>query len=409
MKKILILICVLITVLSAGCNVQGSEEFINISDDASDNSKREIYDIDNNIIGELEAGIQMWLIEGNIIYTKKQEASAKNSSALDCYCYNIKDKTSVYLGCIDDWEISLTHQQVLYNQHLYVLVVAGDLYDENERELVVYDIDLNNRCMSKAVVIEGGFQYNTMTVANNKILITNLHSDGHSSIEEYDIETKQLKTVLSNDLGSENSEDVFRNITTDGNAVCMIRVQYKSQNDHPLFLDYYDYDMNHIKSISLAPMFDENSDFDETDQGVSDFIVSNDYLYYQSFSLTRFLGKIEDNTVERLIETNPNFHSAIDVDLQDNKLLFYQAYNDGTSVFSKSNDLYLFDSESGKLKKCEFYADNKKYYFTAAYKSTDNHALLVMQYRDPYTGDELPVRFYYVDLSDLDFRDFPTE
>lgn len=61
------------------------------------------------------------------------------------------------------------------------------------------------------------------------------------------------------------------------------------------------------------------------------------------------------------------------------------------------------------MKKCEFYADNKKYYFTAAYKSTDNHALLVMQYEDPYTRDALPVRFYYVDLSDLDFQDFPTE
>lgn len=409
MKKILILFCVLITALSAGCNVQDSEEFLNISDEASDNNTAKIYDIDNNIIGELEEGFQLWLVDGNIIHTTSQKGSAKDSSAADCYCYNIENKTSVYLGTIEDWEIALTHQQVLYNQHLYNLIVAGDLYDANKRELVVYDIDLNNKCMSKAVVIKGGFQYDTMTVANNKILITNLHPDGHSSIEEYDLETKQLKTVLSNDLDSENGKDVIRNITTDGNSICMMRVQYNSEEDHPLFLDYYDYDMNRIKSINLAPMFTNDYDFDETDQGVSDFIVSNDYLYYQNFSLTRFLGKIKDNTVERLIETNPNFNSATNADLQDNKFLFYQAYNDGTSNISKSNDLYLFDSESGSVKKCEFYADNKKYYFTAAYKSTDNHALLVMQYEDPYTRDALPVRFYYVDLSDLDFQDFPTE
>lgn len=411
MKKILVFVCVVITLLSVGCNTQECEEIINTSDDyISDDRNISIYDIDNNVIGEIDLGWHMWLIGNNIIYTVSNDPSVENVSDLDCYCYNIQDKTSVYLGCIQDWTLSLTHEHVVYNQHLYTLMVAGDLYDDKDRKLIVYDIDLSNHTMSKAVTIEGGFQYNTMTVANNKILITNLHPDGHSSIEEYDIETKQLKTVLTNEFDSEKYRgDVFRNITSDGNSICLLRVQYKSKDEHPLFLDYYDYDMNYIKSISLASMFSDNTDFDETAQGVSNFLVSNDYFYYQNFSLTRFLGKIENNSIKRLIETNPGLDSASNVDIYDNKWLFCQSYNDGTSVYSKGNDLYLFDSTSGSVKKCEFYADNKKYYFTTAYKNTENYALLVMQYKDPYTGDELPTRYYYVNLSDLDFQDFPTE
>lgn len=401
MKKTLALLLSIIVLLIClfGCNL--------INDDYVyyyENESYAVYDINNNELAVLDTYLSPWLYEDKLIYSRLPKTHTTNGGTMDFYCYNISDKTEDYLGTIKDYSLMMSDQSVIYKQHIYIPVTLGDIYDETKRDYVVYDIDLVNKSMSKIVTIPHGFQYNTMTVVNDKILITNLQNDGDNTVEEYDINTKEMKTVISLD---KSTNQVNRTITADENGIYTLKVIYEAdRSKSELFLDYYDFDYNLLKSVNLADIFDseKQAQFDETDQGVVSFFISNGYFYYENFSTTMFLGKVENGLIKSVMPNDIEYCYGKNIDKQGDSFLFYQTDGEPTGNLYTGHYIYLFNSESGELKKCEFYADDERYAICSAIISGDNKVLINMKYRSG-THEVLPTKAYYVSINDLNFVD----
>ena len=119
-------------------------------------------------------------------------------------------------------------------------------------------------------------------------------------------------------------------------------------------------------------------------------------MFYENFSITRFLGRIEGDSVESILDTNGDFALAPDIAKNEETYLFYQ-------TFGQDNDLYLLNTKDGSLRKAEYHGDDDRYYMVNTTKYKDK-ALIILYYEDRKTREKLETKLYYINLSDLDFK-----
>lgn len=358
-----------------------------------DNEVLPIYDINNTVIGEIEHYGAIIQTEDSIVYTKLSDGPTESIDEMDYYRYILESGENIKLGTIKKWSYQNSNK-VYVNDRLYFFV-ATNVDDSQERTLKFCEIDFKSNTMREIFSDKGGFPYNAMTlVGNHKIVYTKILENG-ACLMEYNVETEEttlLKSFAFDDDGLKG--ETIRHVSSDENTISLLILKMQSEDQVELRIDRYDHDMNYITSIDMTSL---SSDPNELRQGVWYFQVYHDYVYYENFSISRFLGRLEGNTIKQVAETDYNFSLISSAFNNFDKTLFYEN-------LTASNDIYCLDSVDGTLKKTQFHApDEDRYYIVNAYTDQNDHLALVMSYRDPDTAEFLEPRLYYINVSDLEF------
>lgn len=357
-----------------------------------------IYDINNTKIGKIERYGTLVLTDDSIIYNKIPTGSVDSISEMDYYRYIFKTKENIKLGTVNDWSYEAKYATTVIDKSLYMFVTTGEISDITSRTLRLYKIDLKSNTMSIVFSETGGFPYNSMTAVGKKLFMVRVIAAGGSELEEYNSETKERKIVKKYNFDDKaNTGEAIRQITSDENTISLLRLKIDFEGKSKLFLDVYDHDMKFQNSVDMSKILSNSTDATQSElrQGVSNFVVANDYIYYANFSITRFLGKIKNNFIRPIIEINPEFEMSSEAAKNELSGLFYQSFN-------KKNDLYLLSYSNGTMRKTTFNADDKRYYIINISRYNDK-LLITMRYKDPNTGVELEPKLYYINMSNLKF------
>lgn len=392
-----ILLCILFTLPLGSCSASNQENEL-IDGDVSmlpliNNEILTIYDINNNVIGEIEHYGMIIQTEDSIVYTQLPDGSTDSIDEMAYYRYVLDTKENIKLGTVKNWSYQNSNK-VYVNDRLYFFV-ATDVNDSQERTLKFCEVDFKSNTMREIFSDKGGFPYNAMAlVGNHKIIYTKI-LENETRLMEYNVETEEntlLKSFAFDDDGLKG--ETIRQVSSDENTISLLVLAMQSEDQVALRIDRYDHDMNYITSIDVTSL---SSDPNELRQGVGYFQVYHDYVYYENFSISRFLGRMEEDALKQVAETDYNFSLISSAFNNFDKTLFYQAY-------TKNNDIYCLDYADGTLKKTQFHApDEERYSLVNAYTDQNNHLALVMSYRDPDTAEFLEPRLYYIKLSDLEF------
>lgn len=403
MKRIVFLFCIIFMLLSlCSCEAQHLQALLGGGNVEHNNTVRDIYDGYKEKIGQIEmSGITIQL-DDKIVYTGYSNKPDQNPDQFCFYCFDLSTHEIECLGSIKKVYGLRSYENVFYNDHVYILISLGNPNKSSVDEVAVVDVDLINKNAKKIYSNKNGCVYDTLELSNDKLLISHLGSDNISSIVEYDIETKEQKTVIKEDISKGN---VIRSMSFDNDALYVLRVLYNEDHSKKqLFLDTYDLDYNRLSSTDLKDIFDSEwqSIFDETDQIVAEFRVSNGYMYYQNKSLTRFLGRInKDNSIEKIvIDSKGELNIAAKSNKNDTSFLFLKKEND-----SSPNKLFLFDSTNGSAKECILGEDEEGYHISGATKNINDHITLNLSVNNDPELEGLPGKIYYLSISDLDFKD----
>jgi len=277
-------------------------------------------------------------------------------------------------------------------------ISTGEILDIENRMLYLYEVDLVSNTMSVILSEEGGFPYNTMTAAENRLLMVRVISTGGCVLEEYSTETNERKILKKFDFDDRaNVGEAIRQIMFNDNITSLLRLKIEDNGLLWLYIDRYDYDMRYLSSfdVSIMPLTSINETHkNELRQGVTDFILVNNYVYYANFSITRFLGKVENDSLHSIMSVNPEFEISSETVINTSSGLFYQSFG---------NDLYLLNYTDGTIEKAAFYDDDERYYIISISRSSNDNLIITMKYKNPDTGEELLPKLYYVNLSDFNF------
>ncbi|GGG57917.1 hypothetical protein [Paenibacillus radicis (ex Gao et al. 2016)] len=358
-----------------------------------------IYDIHNAKIGEIERYGILVLTDDSIIYNRIPTGSVDLITEMDYYRYIFATKEIIKLGTVENFSYEAKYDTTVIGNSLYMMVTTGEISEIENRTLHLYKVDLISNTMSVVFSEEGGFPYNTMTAVGDKLFMIRVNPAGGSELEVYNTETNERKIVKKFEFNDKaNIGEAIRQITSDEKTVSLLRLKMESGEKSRLYLDVYDHDMNFLRSVDVSTIPSHSTDSPENElrQGVSNFVIANDYIYYANFSITRFLGEIENDSLRSIMDVNPEFEMASESVKSKYSGLFYQS-------FSKDNDLYLLNYTDGKLRKTTFNADDERYYIVNISRNTNDNLLITMKYSHPDTGEELEPKLYYVNLSELEF------
>lgn len=309
MKKIFLLLVTALFLLSLyGCNTSSSsnnsteQTTVTNTDDLSLDSDIETtelnhdYEIYNN--GKKVDTLNLYglfkQIDNGFIYSKINKDSPNE---MEYYRYYLDKKNSVKLGSIKNWSMQI-HDKAYVNNHLCFTSSTGDITDEENRTLEFIDIDLNKNKMTTVFSDKGGFPYDTVTGADNLVIITKVLNNG-TSLELYDTETQKFKQLKYLEFDDKNCVGkTIRKVSIDDKTktICLLVLDCVSETDVSLKIETYDYDMNFLKSYDISDISDDSN---ELIQGVQFFDFRNNYLIYQNFSMTRCIGYIGNKKLQK--------------------------------------------------------------------------------------------------------------
>lgn len=390
MKKIIMTIII----LSAIVILSGCAQNTKISDDVTstpavsdgNNIIRSIFNSQNEKLGQINNSCIMQTDDSLIYFTQKGNLEATDYE-IEYYRYLLESKNSIKLGSVKQQQ-AISYDKVLINNHIYFFISTGDI---SSLKTTLYDIDLNTNIMSESNYSPNYSVYNSMTVVENKIIMVNGTTDG-CIVEEYNPLTKSSKEIKKYAFdNSNNTGETVRQITSDKNTVSLLVLKMETEENVTLRIDTYDLNFNFLKSTDLSSISDDSN---ELRQPVFAFKFTNDIIYYENRSITRFLGKSTNGTLTPLTDTPDDlFESAEELTPDDNSI-FCKIYGNG-------NYIYRLNHNTGKLEKTEFYADDERYYITHITKTENGKIAISMSYKDDDTGMELPERLYLMDEGEL--------
>ncbi len=342
-----------------------------------------IYNAQNEKIGEINLFGTVMPTNGGFVYT------VHSGSAMEYYQYTVSNQESVKLGSVENWAMQPNEAVFLHN-HLFIFVMTGG---GETQILKLLDLDLENHTLSEVFSEEGGFPYNTMIGSGDKLLIARALTN-ETCIQEYNVltnEMKDLKRIPFDD--ARGVGEAVRHICADKDTISLLMPVIKDENSVRLQVNVYDTAMSLLNSADIS---DISADPNELRQGVSNFVFSDGLLYYENFSMTRFLGRVTDTGLEKCMDVDSLYVMAYETaQVPETKLL--------CRLYDESNALYLVDMKTGDIRKGSFFADDKRYQFYNMYRDATGNVIMLMGYRHPDTGAELEPRLYYVSESDLHF------
>lgn len=414
MKKIFLLLVTALFLLSLyGCNTSSSSnnstEQTTVTDtddlslDTDTDSETELnhdYEIYNN--GKKVDTLNLYglfkQIDNGFIYSKINKDSPNE---MEYYRYYLDKKSSVKLGSIKDWSMQI-HDKAYVNNHLCFTASTGDITDEENRTLEFIDIDLNKNKMTTVFSDKGGFPYDTVTGADNLVIITKVLDNG-TSLELYDTETQKFKQLKYLEFDDKNSiGETIRKVSIDKSTktISLLVLDCISQNEASLKIETYDYDMNFQKSYDISNISDDSN---ELIQGVQEFDFKNNYLFYQNFSITRCIGYIDSDKLKKsdISEDVDDTFSIVSAseDDSDTNLLYKRAESS-----SEDNYIYLFDTTNKTMKETKFNIEEKGYTIGSISRIGKDNLMIMMSPDNADEKSDLNARIYFTKLSDLNFQ-----
>lgn len=401
MKKLLLFgLSLMLIILMSACKFTGStnenhsERTQLISQNISNSNETiSIYE-NNQLLDRIEHFGYIFQTEDGFVYSKWASSDSNRSSIMEYYHYYFDTSENVKLGGIENWSFQ-THESALVNNHLYFYVITGDYTSEEDRVLLFVDVDLVHNCLVEINSEKGGFPYDTMKRKGDCVLLNKVVTNG-SCLQEYNTVTGKIKQLKFFDFDDQNVVgEAVRHISVneDKKTISLLMLRNKTKEDASLNIDTYDYDMNLLNSVDISPIF---TDSNELIQGVTFFDYINDYLYYENFSITRYLGVVNNKKIDSPGFIDKSFEIAYETENNQEPKLFYQ-YGD------ENNYLYLFDAKEGKMLKATYKTNDDRYYIVGVSRN-NNNVLVTMGYKDPQTAKTLETRLFHVKMSDLKFE-----
>lgn len=360
-------------------------------EESNQNEKLIIYD-KQQVLGEIYHFGNIIQIDNGIIYSKWSN-NRESAAAMEYYRYNYNDNKSIYLGEINGWSLQ-TQETAYINNHVYFFASTGDVASYDNRELKLMDINVEQGVMSEVFSEKGGFPYCTIEKRNDSVLMAKVNKDG-SSVEEYNPQTGKIQKLKSVEYDDEkNIGEAIRSISVDeeNNTISLLILENEIEISPTLSIETYDYDFNLMKKRDISSVF---SDENEIIQGVMSFECNDSYFYYENFSVTRYLGLFKNNTIDPINVIDETFEMSRET-VKDNFKLFYQFGNSNKS-------LYLFDTNECRLSKSTLKTEDERYYIINMSKNKNDLAIL-LEYKDPNSGEKLDTVLYNIGLSELVFK-----
>lgn len=383
MKKIFLLLVTALFLLSLyGCNTSSSsnnsteQTTVTNTDDLSLDSDIETTELNHNLeiynngkkVDTLNLYGLFKQIDNGFIYSKINKDSPNE---MEYYRYYLDKKNSVKLGSIKNWSMQI-HDKAYVNNHLCFTASTGDITDEENRTLEFIDIDLNKNKMTTVFSDKGGFPYDTVTGADNLVIITKVLDNG-TSLELYDTETQKFKQLKYLEVDDKNSiGETIRKVSIDKSTktISLLVLDCISQNEASLKIETYDYDMNFLKSYDISNISDDSN---ELIQGVQFFDFRNNYLIYQNFSMTRCIGYIGNKKLQKsdMIDNIDDTYSMAQTP--------QKGYN--TVLSFKDVDLerniYLFNTIDKTMKKTKFKPEEENYYIGSMSRTGKDNLMII--------------------------------
>lgn len=410
MKKIFLLLVTALFLLSLyGCNTSSSsnnpteQTTVTNTDDLSLDSDIETtelnhdYEIYNN--GKKVDTLNLYglfkQIDNGFIYSKINKDSPNE---MEYYRYYLDKKNSVKLGSIKNWSMQI-NDKAYVNNHLCFMASTGDITDEENRTLEFIDIDLNKNKMTTVFSDKGGFPYDTVTGADNLVIITKVLNNG-TSLELYDTETQKFKQLKYLEFDDKNCVGkTIRKVSIDDKTktICLLVLDCVSETDVSLKIETYDYDMNFLKSYDISNISDDSN---ELIQGVQFFDFRNNYLIYQNFSMTRCIGYIGNKKLQKsdMIDNIDDTYSMAQTP--------QKGYN--TVLSFKDVDLerniYLFNTIDKTMKETKFNIEEKGYTIGGISRIGKDNLMIITTPDNTDGKSNLNPRIYFTKLSDLNFQ-----
>lgn len=367
------------------------------SHDATDSDSRNViqpvYNKAHERIGEIEHFGFLACAQGSIIYGKFADDSVEDDNVMDYYRYDVATQEHIKLGRVTGWTLQ-SAQTAYVEGHLFLLVCTGNITDNESRMLKLLDVDLTRNTLSEVFSEPGGSPADTMAVAGDRLLIARNFLD-ETRVEEYDVTSNRRTVVAQFDFDNEALlGEAIRQIAADESTVSLLMLVKETSAVAQLRVDVYDHKMNPLRSVDVTAL---SSDQNELIQGVQHFEYTGQSLYYENYSITRFLGETGNDHITQLLETGPVFYMANDMTSVSRGRLFYQGY------CQDDNALYFWDMDSGTIAETSFYADDTRYYITNASRDSSGTVLIQMGGREPLSDDKLESRLYYLTMEELGF------
>lgn len=410
MKKIFLLLVTALFLLSLyGCNTSSSsnnsteQTTVTNTDDLSLDSDIETTELNHNLeiynngkkVDTLNLYGLFKQIDNGFIYSKINKDSPNE---MEYYRYYLDKKNSVKLGSIKNCSMQI-HDKAYVNNHLCFTASTGDITDEENRTLEFIDIDLNKNKMTTVFSDKGGFPYDTVTGADNLVIITKVLDNG-TSLELYDTETQKFKQLKYLEFDDKNSiGETIRKVSIDKSTktISLLVLDCISQNEASLKIETYDYDMNFLKSYDISNISDDSN---ELIQGVQFFDFRNNYLIYQNFSMTRCIGYIGNKKLQKsdMIDNIDDTYSMAQTP--------QKGYN--TVLSFKDVDLerniYLFNTIDKTMKKTKFKPEEENYYIGSMSRTGKDNLMIITTPDNADKKSNLNPKLYFTKLSDLNFQ-----
>lgn len=410
MKKIFLLLVTALFLLSLyGCNTSSSsnnpteQTTVTDTDDLSLDSDIETtelnhdFEIYNN--GKKVDTLNLYglfkQIDNGFIYSKINKDSPNE---MEYYRYYLDKKNSVKLGSIKNWSMQI-HDKAYVNNHLCFTASTGDITDEENRTLEFIDIDLNKNKMTTVFSDKGGFPYDTVTGADNLVIITKVLDNG-TSLELYDTETQKFKQLKYLEFDDKNCVGkTIRKVSIDDKTktICLLVLDCVSETDVSLKIETYDYDMNFLKSYDISDISDDSN---ELIQGVQFFDFRNNYLIYQNFSMTRCIGYIGNKKLQKsdMIDNIDDTYSMAQTPQKGyDTILSYKGID-------SDHKIYSFNTIDKTMKKTTFKPEIKDYTINRISRIGKDNLMIMMSPDNADKKSDLNSRIYFTKLSDLNFQ-----
>ncbi len=367
----------------------------------------EIVDKNGRHIGEIAENGMATMTDSGIFYsTANLEGTGTEpigagvpEGAKETYTYYLYDpRTNEHFcfGTVADQDYEAGYVRTELNGKLYTIITTGDALDNIADPLLLLEFDLQAHSVSQYKISDNGFPYTAMTQVGGKLLILNHDQTDklHDKLYLFDPDSREIKQVLQFEL-SDNKGDTIRSVYSDQKHIYLLRLRFIGDNQVKPFLDTYDLSFAKQSEKDVSSMFDAGSDdfmalediVNEMKQAVSRFMVLNEgYVYYENFSTTRFLGRMEDGTVFDEPKGTGDLFAASS---GSGKPFFCYIFRGG------KNENAVFEWNNGSLSKTVFKADDDRYYITAASVSPNGKRLIQVEYANPNDrNDTLPKKLY---------------
>ncbi len=382
--------------LLVACSSPASESINHISestfDERRENEQISIYDLYDIHVATIENYGELILTDEGLFYGKITDN--EKSSYMEYYLLNLSTLESDYIGKIDDWSYTAGYDTVIYNNHIYMLVTTGDIWN-NKADNYLYDVDCSQKKMSYVKLDSSMSPYSSMTILNDYVYIS-MVGHNRNAMYRYDIKNQKLDYVKKYSFDANTNEgDVIRHITADQGKIYLLRLYMKTESYVKLFIDVCDENLSVLRTVDVTDLCSSTTVVEEDikpelRQLVSYLTVKNGYVYYENFSISRFLFKFSDSkltdTAEKVMDCSDGLFSA------------YYPF-DGNDIFLfefNENCIYRIDTLNKEMKTIEIPFKDKRYGISDLYLNGKGDMLAFAYYHDPDTGETLPEKIYYV-------------